>query len=33
VRISDAEHQARAAVLAARVREEGLAGVVLFDAS
>ena len=33
MKISDAEHQARAAALAAHVREEGLSGAVLFDAS
>ena len=33
MRITDAEHQTRTAALAARVREEGLTGAVLFDAS
>ena len=33
MRITDAEHRTRTAALAARVREEGLTGAVLFDAS
>jgi Xaa-Pro dipeptidase len=33
VKISDAEHRTRTAALAARVRDEGLTGAVLFDAS
>jgi Xaa-Pro dipeptidase len=33
VRITDAEHQTRTAALAARIRDEGLTGAVLFDAS
>jgi Xaa-Pro dipeptidase len=33
VRITDAEHQTRTAALAARVRDDGLTGAVVFDAS
>ena len=33
MRITDAEHRTRTAALAARVRQEGLTGAVLFDAS
>jgi Xaa-Pro aminopeptidase len=33
VKINDSEHQGRTAALAARVRDEGLTGAVLFDAS